>query len=412
MTDKEKVLKAIDGLKDEAIDLMKQLIAINSIGPENNGPGEGGKAAYLMDYFKKNGFHDINNYPASYHHKGIQQERPNLVVRFPGERPSADTTFWILSHLDVVPEGDLDQWQTPPFEAVVKGGKIFGRGSEDNLQGLVASVLAARAFIESDVSPAHPLALALVSDEETGSKYGLNHLLENHTNLFSKKDLYLVPDAGSHDARLIEIAEKSILWLAFKTTGKQVHASTPHLGKNAFKAAAFLITRLENLYQRFPVMDQMFDPPASTFEPTKKQANVPNINTIPGEDLFYFDCRVLPCYDLNEVMQRVAHLVQEVEKKFQVSITVNYVQKEQAAPATAKDAPIVNTLKKAIMAIYGVQAESRGIGGGTVAALFRKRGFPTAVWATLDDMAHQPNEYCIIDNLIKDAKVFCLVALG
>jgi succinyl-diaminopimelate desuccinylase len=407
MTDKEKILKTIDGLMDEAIDLMQNLIAINSIGPQNDGPGEQAKAEFLMDYLKKIGFKEVHNYPAPYPGSHVT-ERPNLIAGIPGR----GRTLWILSHLDVVPEGDLNQWQTDPFRAVLKQGKLYGRGSEDNLQGLVASVMAARAFIETGIEPEVSLSLALVSDEETGSKYGLIHLLEVYPELFDKQDLYIVPDSGSSDAKMIEIAEKSILWVEFKTIGKQVHGSTPHLGKNAFKAAAYLITKLEGLYQRFPVSDTLFDPPVSTFEPTKKLANVPNINTIPGEDVFYFDCRVLPEYDLGQVIQEIERLTGEVETAFQVSISMKFMQKEQAAPATANDAPVVMILDKAIRAIYSVEPYLRGIGGGTVAAHFRKKGFPTAVWATLDDMAHQPNEYCIIDNLMNDAKVFALAALS
>ena len=86
-----------------------------------------------------------------------------------------------------------------------------------------------------------------------------------------------------------------MLWLCFKTTGKQCHGSNPQLGNNAFVggiASGDKIRRNSKKY--FRSSDPLFDPPDSTFEPTKKEANVGNINTIPGEDVFYMDCRVLP----------------------------------------------------------------------------------------------------------------------
>ena len=101
----------------------------------------------------------------------------------------------------------------------------------------------------------------------------------------------MVPDSGNPEGSLIEIAEKSILWLGFKTTGKQCHGSKPQLGINAFSAASYLVTKLTKLHKIFDAVDPLFDPPVSTFEPTKKEANVGNINTIPGEDVFYMDCR-------------------------------------------------------------------------------------------------------------------------
>jgi succinyl-diaminopimelate desuccinylase len=46
------------------------------------------------------------------------------------------------------------------------------------------------------------------------------------------------------------------------------------------------------------------------------------------------------------------------------------------------------------------------VGGGTVAAIFRRRGYHAAVWSTYDELAHAPNEYCVVDNLVADAKVY------
>jgi len=57
-----------------------------------------------------------------------------------------------------------------------------------------------------------------------------------------------------------------------------------------------------------------------------------------------------------------------------------------------------------------LDAKPIGVGGGTVGAYFRRKGIQTAVWSTLDDLAHQPNEYCKIENIVNDAKVFLHVA--
>ncbi len=84
---------------------------------------------------------------------------------------------------------------------------------------------------------------------------------------------------------------------------------------------------------------------------------------------------------------------------------------EQAAPATSVDAPVVKALKSAIGEVYNIEAKAMGIGGGTVAAIFRRAGLDVAVWSTIDDTAHQPNEYCVIANLLNDAKVFGHVCL-
>jgi succinyl-diaminopimelate desuccinylase len=295
----ETVLRKVADLETEAIALMKKLISINSVGPRNDGPGEQEEADFLTEYLKKIGFKDIKNYPAP--DPTVEGgERPNIVAIMPGIQ--TDKTLWIMSHMDVVPAGDLQKWSTDPFTPVVKDGKIYGRGSEDNQQGLVSSVIAARALLEAGIEPVINFGIVLVSDEETGSEFGLDYLLKNHAELFKADDLVIIPDAGEPDGAMIEIAEKSIMWVKFNTVGKQVHASTPHLGVNAHRAAAYLIVELEQLHQQFSKTNTLFEPQVSTFEPTKKMANVPNINTIPGEDVFFLDCRVLPDYTLSDVM--------------------------------------------------------------------------------------------------------------
>ncbi len=401
--DFDNISSIIDKLEQEAIDVMSTLISINSIGPKNDGPGEQGKADYLIEYLNKSGIRNVKNYPAS--DPTVENgERPNLVVKINGIDNSQ--TLWILSHIDVVPAGDLTKWDTDPFQAVVKDNKIYGRGSEDNLQGLVSSLMLVRAFSEADIQPPINIGLVLVSDEETGSDFGLTYLLNNHSEMFNKEDLIVIPDAGEPDSRMIEVAEKSILWLKFETFGKQVHASTPDRGINAYKAAIHLGYELKELYNIYNVTDPVFDPSISTFEPTKKEANVPNINTIPGEDVFYFDCRILPVYKIEDVMNSIQKIVDKIENEFSVKINIIPEQKEQAAPSTPVDAKIVKLLEAAIKNVYKVDAKAQGIGGGTVAAIFRRKGYNAAVWATLEDLAHQPNEYCKIENIINDAKVF------
>ena len=405
--EKQKVISYIDELKNEAVELMKAIVPIKALGPTNGGTGEAEKAEFLKDYLKTLGITDIKEYPAP-DPRVPGGMRPNMVAKLPGK---SSRTVWILGHLDVVPEGDLSKWDTDPFEAVVKGDQIFGRGTEDNNHAIVTGCMTAKAFLDLGIKPNYSLGLVFVADEETGSKYGLEYLLENHPNLFSENDLIIVPDAGEPDSSMIEVAEKSILWVKFKTIGKQTHASMPEKGINAFRAASHLVVALEELGKIFDKKDPIFDPPQSTFEPTRKEANVPNINTIPGDDIFYFDARILPDYDIDEVLDKMRTIADKIEKEFNVKIELSKEQYEQAAPATDPNAPVVQALKVAIKEIYNVDAKPMGIGGGTVAAIFRRKGFQAAVWSTIDDMAHEPNEYDRISNIINDTKVFAHVCM-
>lgn len=115
------------------------------------------------------------------------------------------------------------------------------------------------------------------------------------------------------------------------------------------------------------------------------------------------DCRILPCYKLSDVLAEVDKCCREVETEYGVKVEYTTPQKSES-PATPVTAPVAQKLAAAIKKVHNIDAEFIGIGGGTVGAELRREGIDAVVWSTLDDQAHQPNEYCIIDNLIKDAE--------
>jgi succinyl-diaminopimelate desuccinylase len=398
----DRLARRIEQFRDEMVDLQVRLCAIPAIAPSSGGEGEAKKADFLIDFLKATGLVDVTlikapdlDTPAGY--------RPNILAYYRGKSPAR--TIWIMTHTDVVPPGELSLWHGNPYKAWVEKGRVYGRGVEDNQQDMVASLFAVKALRAEVIVPNYDIGIALVADEETGSRKGIDYVIQNQ-KIFRKQDLIIVPDAGNETGTMIEVAEKSLLWLKFKTLGKQAHGSTPEKGINSFKAASFFIAALNDLYKIYPGRDKLFDPPISTFEPTKKEANVPNVNTIPGEDVFYMDSRILPKFKVQEVEKTIRKIATGIEKTFKVKIHAEVQQKAPAAPPTSIQAPVVQALKKAVKAVYKKDAKAMGIGGGTVAAVFRRAGFPAACWAKLDETAHQPNEYCIIDNMVGDAKVY------
>jgi succinyl-diaminopimelate desuccinylase len=403
-----KLKKAIDAKRDLAIALQRDLTAIPALGPQNDGTGEKDKAHKLVEWLPRFGLPEPQGYPSP-DPRVPAGKRPNLVVTIPGT--AKEKTFWIMSHLDIVPPGERRLWSSDPYTLVVDGDRITGRGVEDNQQGLVASVIAAAALRELGLEPARTVRLLFVADEETGSEHGVQHVLKAAPQLFTASDCALVPDHGAADGSEIEIAEKHILWLKFITKGKQCHASTPRKGVNAFAAASLLVVRLGELATAYPASDPLFDPPVSTFTPTKKEANVPNVNTLPGEDVFYLDSRILPSIDLDRVMARIRSIADGVQKECGVTVAIETVQRA-SSPATPADAPIVKALQRVVSEVYGVPARTMGIGGGTVGAFLRHRGIATVVWARLAGTAHQPDEHCLLSNLLGDALVMASLMLS
>ena len=395
----KKLQDFVSSSENEMVELEKLLTSVPALAPENGGDGETKKADALESYLRNQGVTNIERFEAP-DERVSSKKRPSLVVTLPGE--SDEYSIWCMAHLDVVPVGDKSVWQTDPWCATVKDGKIFGRGVEDNQQGLVSSVFAGLAYLKNGIKPSHTVKFLFMADEECGSKFGVIWLLQN-TNLFRKNDLILIPDGGDSLGQTIEIAEKNIIWFKFHVYGKQVHGSRPDQGKNACLAAANLTVKLNGLEKVFNKTDKMFEPARSTFQPTMRFSNVEGVNIIPGEDIFCFDCRVLPCYSLEMVISAVEKLCKECEDEFGVQVCYEILQQSES-PATPKDAKVVQKLSESIKNVHNIEPKLIGIGGGTVAAEFRRLGYDCAVWSTLDECAHMPNEYCKIENIVKDSK--------
>lgn len=403
---RDQVFETIDAMRRALVMTLIEMCSIPAVSPVSGGDGELAKTKWLEEHIKGFGFDRMERYDVE---DDMGVIRPNLIAVRNGAREDAPT-LWFVSHTDVVPEGDLSLWDTDPWKPVIVDDKVVGRGVEDNGTPLVASLYAVRALEEAGVRTGCHLGCAMLADEESGSKWGIQHVLAQ--DVFKPHDIIMVPDAGLPKGDHIEIAEKSILWLKFKIEGKQGHASMPHMCRNAFEAGAELAYRTNKvLKETYTGKDPLFDPPYSTFELTMKVANVANVNTIPGEDIFFIDCRVLPEYDTQEVLATVRGVMKQVGGKYGLPIHLSLHQHEQAAPITDEDSRVITLLSDAIRQVLAVEPVVYGIGGGTCAAFFRRAGFNAAVWAKIDEAAHSAGEYTWIQNLVEMTKVFALMAL-
>jgi len=406
----EKVSEWIRGRREEMVELQRELTSRPAIGPENGGTGEWERARFLEDYARRHGLEQSEHCDCP-DERVAEGTRPNFVVTVPGR--VEEPRIWVLSHMDVVPPGEKlsdgtwKGWDSDPFTLHRADDLIVGRGVSDDQQAIVSSVFAARALLENGIEPANTVKLLFVSDEETGSHHGLFHVLQERGDMFSRADAILVPDSGKEDGSAIEIAEKSLLWLQFRVEGKQAHASRPDLGINAFRAASWLVNMLdEGLKARFDNVDHLYEVPHSTFEPTVHEANVPNINTIPGEDVFCLDCRILPRYGLESVLAFVNAGCRRADGMYGTRTEVTVRNRQDAPSPTRPDAPVVKLLRRALQELRGIEATTIGIGGLTLASPFREKGFDAAVWMTTTPVGHQANEVCHIEHMVADAQVF------
>ena len=406
--DKQELLSSLDGQSERAFHLQSAFTSMQALGPGNNGKGEQAKADYIEDWLRLHGINHIEHLDAP-DDRVPSGKRPNLIARIPGRTAQ---TLWILGHMDVVPAGDISVWKTDPWTVtrdISDADIIYGRGVEDNQQAMVSMCLVAASIMELGIMPDLSLGLIFVSDEETGNAYGIKHVLRERPGLVAPGDLVIVPDSGSPDGAFIQVAEKGILWLRIDIAGRQCHASRPDDGVNALTAASAMILSVSEIEKQFSKKNMLFDPPRSTFTPTKHELNVPNVNTMSGHEVFYVDCRVLPSYCFDEVISAFRSKARQIEKLYGVQILVEQAMQEPAALPTSEDSPVITALKQAIKEVLGVECHCGGIGGSTVACCFREKGIPSAVWSRIFENCHAPNEAARLSYAVGDAKVFACI---
>lgn len=395
----DKILKQIDDSKDDIIKDLMDMIRIPAIGPANGGIGEGRRADFLMSILR--GFDDIERIDVDdTDYPGVK--RPSILALKRGKR---NGTVWIIAHIDTVLPGNLQDWKKcPPYEPIYEDGKVYGLGAEDNGQAVIASIYASR-FFENGTLNGRSIGIALVSDEETTSEMGIGYLVRN--GYFTEDDVILVPDWGSPGSSMVDVAEKHLLWVKVSVKGKQTHGSTPNKGLNAYRIGARFLTELVGgLEKRYSKENMLFKPLVSTFEPTKCSPTVGNVNTIPGYYEFWMDCRIIPDYDPNEILEYMRSFALSFSEETGAIITVDKEQLTISGQASSTDTEEYRLFRDSIYEVTGIDVQAAGIGGGTCANFFRLKGLNAYVWESEGGSLHQPNEFVRIDNIIIDAKVY------
>ncbi|MDY0293037.1 MAG: M20 family metallo-hydrolase [Candidatus Methanomethylophilaceae archaeon] len=398
----EEVLESIEASRDEIVSTMVEMIGIPALAPINGGEGEGKRADMLMRNLQ--GYDSVIRVDVP-DVTDPSVMRPNILASKKGKERG---TVWIVAHTDTVPAGDPEDWDTPPYEGHVRDGRIYGRGTEDNGQAVISSMFASK-FIPAGTLTKRSLGIAYVADEETTSLMGISHLID-HGYFDLENDVVIVPDWGVPGGTLMDVAEKHLLWVKVAVRGKTTHASTPHKGLNAFRVSSALVKDLlDRLEYYYDDEDPLFEPPMTTFEPTRSPSTVENVNTIPGYAEFSLDIRLIPRHDPDEVFEFIRSVATEHAESTGASIEVTKIQRTYAGKPSSTDTPEFRAIAESIQSVIGGELRAVGVGGNTCANFFRMAGMDAYVWECGGGTLHAPNEYAEVDNIITDAKAFATV---
>ncbi|MFM7330461.1 MAG: acetylornithine deacetylase/succinyl-diaminopimelate desuccinylase family protein [Brachymonas sp.] len=434
-TPTDQLLALVASRREEVAALTQELIRIPTVNP----PGDAYEACarFLGERLQKRGF--AVEYIRSVGAPGDSDSHPrtNLVARYEGKGKRNASVgnqecVHFNSHIDVVEAGS--GWTVNPFGGAVKDGKVYGRGACDMKGGLASSVIACEALIDSGIAFNGTLEISGTVDEESGGFAGVGYLAEK--GYFSKPRVHhvIIPEPLGVDR--ICLGHRGVYWAEVETKGRIAHGSMPFLGNSAINHMSAFIHLLETRLQPALAQRRTQEP----VEPPGARVSTLNINSIHGgqiEQRYALDARGWPTMEtpapvvahscravldrrfiaeeeLDDVKREILEILEELKRTrpgfdFRIQEIMSFVP-----TATPKDAPVVDATARAIARVLG-RAPSYIASPGTYdqkhIVRTGKLQDVIAYGPGILDLAHQPDEYVGIDELVQSAQIMALAAL-
>ena len=230
------LLERIEADRDRLVGFLQAFTRIDTANP----PGDTrAGAAFIGDFLERAGL--------PYRRIAPQETMPNLLAATAFARPGRHLV--LHGHIDVFPAGDRARWTHDPLSGAIVDGRLHGLGTVDMKCGTTASIFT-YAYLSGLADELRGrLTLTLVSDEETGGRWGSGYLVEHHRDEVLGDCVLNGEPSSPHTIRF---GEKAMFWLKLSIRTPGGHSAYPHVSKSANRIAAALIRDLESLEALVP----------------------------------------------------------------------------------------------------------------------------------------------------------------
>ncbi|HYE82703.1 MAG TPA: M20 family metallopeptidase [Clostridia bacterium] len=360
--------------KDEALDLLYNVINIKTVNPE-------GKEAVLAEFIASY----LYNSGCSIEVEEFSAGRANVTAVLKGRRNGK--ALLINGHLDTVPFGDRDGWDSPPDFAAVKGGRLYGRGSSDMKSGLCAMLYAFRRLALEGFAPQRDIIFLGTGDEETS---GLGAQAAIKSGLLDRVGRIIIAEPTGNK---ISVASKGTLWLEFQIHGKTSHGAYPWEGINAAEIALQLYSELKTLVrgEKHPHLTE----PTCTL--TKIQGGV-KANMVPDCCTMTSDIRTVPLLDHKRLLASVEQLLKHIEEYTGARLEYKVLTDRKAVEISSEDM-LVKDLSESVRAVCGNSPALTGTSFFSDASIFLTLyELPAVLFGPGESSeAHKPNESVLLE---------------
>jgi succinyl-diaminopimelate desuccinylase len=412
----DRVLRAVESAADEVVAFTSAMIRIPTVNP----PGEDYDtcARLIGSTLDRCGF------AVEYHEAEGRPEHtpthPRVNVIGTRRGKMARPLVHLNGHFDVVPAGQ--GWTVDPFGGVMKDGRIYGRGACDMKAGIAAAVFAAEAIRRAGVHLAGSVEISGTVDEESGGFAGVAWLAERGRLSAARTDCVIIPEPLNVDR--ICLGHRGVYWFELTTTGRIGHGSMPFLGINAIEHMGIVLERFRtDLGARLALRTT-----AVPVVPADARHATLNINGIEGGQPVdgiqtpcvadscraVFDRRFLIEEGFDATRAEIVALLEDIKRgrpgfhyQLRDLMVVHPVR-------TPDESPLVHALERSIRLVLGRNATHVASPGtydhkhvDRIAGIKQCVAYGPGIL----DLAHQPDEYCDIDDLINATKVLSLAIL-
>lgn len=408
---RKKIIDKIDASKDEAIDLLRKMVAIPSVTGD-----EAAIQEFVSGYMKNVGL-EVDMWDTDWDelkkHPGYRpvdrgyEGRPNIVGTLKGT--GGGRSLLLNGHTDVIPVGNGEGWSDNPWSAKVENGRIYGRGSCDMKSGVASHILAVQYLRELGLTPKGDVMINVVIDEEVSGHGTLDTVIRGY-----KADAGI---SGETSDLSVQPACIGRIWFEIEIQGKPAGIQQRYLGVSAIELGYKIVKAVQELEDhRVATVKHPLYPSAIDSLPciigSFQAGNYPS--AFPASALLKGSIGTVPSEDHEGVKQSLVVKIAEAASKDEWMKdhppVVRFVGYDAEASEIPRDHAIVNTVSSAYTEITGKQPQISGRQGAADTRFLNSYGkTPTVIFGPGSTaVMHANDEYVSIDDYMTSIKVMAL----
>ncbi|PKF89583.1 acetylornithine deacetylase [Bacillus sp. BA3] len=411
---KKRINQWIEDHREEGTNLLQKMVQA----PSTQG-NEAGAQAIVAQKLQEMGLQidswepdggELKKHSYFYSPRSEFSNSPNVVGIMKGT--GGGRSIILNGHIDVVPDGDRDQWDDDPYSGAIKNGRMFGRGVTDMKGGNVSLILAMQALKENGIQLKGDVIFQSVIEEESGGAGTLAAVLRGY-----KADAALIPEPTN---MRIFPKQQGSMWFRISVKGRSAHGGTRYEGVSAIEKSMTVINHIraledkrnarisDPLYQNTPIPIPIN---LGVIEGGNWPSSVPDLVKIEGRMGVAPEETMVQAKD-----EMAAWLLQlgEVDQWFKENPPVlEWFGARWVPGAIDVEHELMNALVHQYRQVAGqdpvIEASPWGTDGGLLTHVGET---PAIVFGPgVTEVAHYPNEYILLDNVFSTAEIIALTLI-